>query len=275
MDSHGEFGHIMSFLLPGFVAGGQKHGGGGYTAKAVHFDGDTWLENTSLTATDSNFFSFSVWFRNTTTSNMNYGLLFVVDSENNYTTFFDFQGAAPDTALVLQMSMEDEAGSKGVNTHYAPGTDTDMNWHHLLFSGETGQTSGSNARKLFLDDVDVGTLTSDQGPFQMVFNGKSFWFGADSFGGGPGSGILGDIADAWIAPNVNLISGGTIPVGTRRKFISASMKPVDLGSDGSTPTGAAPAIFLSGDHSSFGSNKGTGGSFALTGTLTDAASSPS
>ena len=46
-------------------------------------------------------------------------------------------------------------------------------------------------------------------------------------------------------------------------FISAGSKPVSLGSDGSTPTGTAPAVFLSGNATAFGTNKGTGGGLTV------------
>jgi hypothetical protein len=58
------------------------------------------------------------------------------------------------------------------------------------------------------------------------------------------------------------------------KFIAAG-KPVSLGADGSTPTGTAPTIFMSGGAAGFAANRGTGGAFTLSsGSLTDA-SSPS
>src|SRR6185295_18112501 len=43
--------------------------------------------------------------------------------------------------------------------------------------------------------------------------------------------------------------------------------PVSLGSNGSTPTGSAPLVFMSGDISAWFTNKGTGGGFTLSGTL--------
>tara|TARA_Y100000310_G_scaffold344803_1_gene459619 strand:+ start:1687 stop:2418 length:732 start_codon:yes stop_codon:yes gene_type:complete len=59
------------------------------------------------------------------------------------------------------------------------------------------------------------------------------------------------------------------------KFRSADGKPVDLGSDGSTPTGTAPIIFFSGDTATWHTNKGGGGGYTENGALTDAADSPS
>jgi hypothetical protein len=79
------------------------------------------------------------------------------------------------------------------------------------------------------------------------------------------------MADLWIAPGISLLDGsGDIPLATRRKFIDALGKPVFLGANGELATGTAPAVFLSGDASTFATNLGTGGAFATTGTLTDA-----
>lgn len=61
----------------------------------------------------------------------------------------------------------------------------------------------------------------------------------------------------------------------RRKFISAAGKPVDLGSDGSTPTGTVPILFLSGFTVTWHTNDGDGGGLTETGALTTCATSPS
>jgi hypothetical protein len=244
-----------------------------YTAKAVHFDGATWLVNPSLVATDNNLFSFMYWFKNNGSPPypddgwlMNAGLPFVVDSENNYSTYVDnlLSGSS------IRISMENEAGALGVNTDINP-PPNDANWHQLLFTGQTGQISGSNTRKVFLDGVDATTLGNDQGPFDMVFNGKSFWFGSDSFGGGLGSAIIGDIADAWIAPGISLLTAGTISADTLALFRDpVTGKPKN-------PSGfpAGGAVLFSGDADTFATNQLTGGTFTLTGALTNASTSPS
>ena len=126
----------------------------------------------------------------------------------------------------------------------------------------------------------AGNEPHDQGPSGVTnTNGVPFYIGTDTFGqGGDGSNnFVGmSMADLWIAPGVSLLdNNGYIPEATRRKFISANGKPVDLGSDCSAPTGTAPAVCFSGDATTFGTNKGTGGTFTLTGTLTDASTSPS
>jgi hypothetical protein len=58
------------------------------------------------------------------------------------------------------------------------------------------------------------------------------------------------------------------------KFISGG-KPVDLGTNGSTPSGNQPEVFLSGAIGSWQTNKGTAGGFTENGDITTASSSPS
>jgi hypothetical protein len=53
----------------------------------------------------------------------------------------------------------------------------------------------------------------------------------------------------------------------RRKFRDVFGNPVDLGSDGSTPTGTKPAIYMRFDPSSPGTNSGTAGDFTPNGML--------
>jgi len=65
----------------------------------------------------------------------------------------------------------------------------------------------------------------------------------------------------------------------RRKFIDSNRKPVDLGADGSRPTGTAPIIYQrvarGASPSTFATNLGSGGNFTITGTLTAGSTSPS
>jgi hypothetical protein len=51
------------------------------------------------------------------------------------------------------------------------------------------------------------------------------------------------------------------------KFVTDGC-PIDLGADGSTPTGAAPVFYFKGEGNAFNVNSGTGGNFTVTGTLT-------
>lgn len=55
----------------------------------------------------------------------------------------------------------------------------------------------------------------------------------------------------------------------RRKFSTANSLPVDMGSDGSTPTGTAPIMFFNNPIASWQTNLGGGGGFTENGALLD------
>ncbi len=97
---------------------------------------------------------------------------------------------------------------------------------------------------------------------------EGLWrIGASTSGAASGK-LDGDIAD------LRIDFGTYIDLSVeanRRKFISSSGRPVDLGSDGSVPTGSAPDIFLSGDTATWHTNDGVGGGFTENGALTDGA----
>jgi uncharacterized protein YmfQ (DUF2313 family) len=83
-------------------------------------------------------------------------------------------------------------------------------------------------------------------------------------------GFLGDLADLWIGVGVDLFeSPGVIDEAQLRRFISASGYPVEVDQ---FPTGQ---VLLTGGASTFGTNLGSGGPFAVTGALTDGALVPS
>ena len=236
-------------------------GGGSvpYAASAVHFDGLSWLLNDALATTDNAFFSFSFWMKLQTVDDTTDPFVCDPDGQSSPFMYFNagfvsnfYAGIPPNF-----MSLSDQDG---------PYLDYTI-WHHFL-----GAMDGQNQIiKVYIDDVPYGDLGVNGTPFDFNMNGKPFSVGGNTFG----EEVIGDLADAWFAPGVNLLTGGNIVESTRRKFISSTLKPVDLGMDGSTPTGAAPTIFFSGDATAFSTNQGTGGTFTLTGSLTNASTSPS
>ena len=252
----------------GGPAPAQDQGGGSYTASAVHFDGASSLHIASLTASgdDTGFFSASVWYKLTSSPS---DQIFTVDPENFYTSYGYAPGDAdPVTAKQFVLFLNDATGSTtglNGNTSYVPIS----TWHNILVSAKTDFSSGNKIIQMFTDDIsDLAAFADNASSFTMTFNGKSFWFnddGGDHF-------VTGDFADIWIAPGQFIDFSVE---ANRRKFIDANGKPVDLGGDGSTPTGTAPAIFFSGDATTFATNGGTGGAFTLVGSLTDASTSPS
>jgi hypothetical protein len=87
--------------------------------------------------------------------------------------------------------------------------------------------------------------------------------------------FVGDLSDFRVFYVNSLLDGsGDIPLATRRLFRTADGKPVDP-AVATAALGTAGTVSLSGDSSGFATNQGTGGAFTTTGTLTNAATSPS
>lgn len=149
---------------------------------------------------------------------------------------------------------------------------SNTSWRHVMFSFDLSDT---NKRHIYIDDSDefnaASTYTNDTidlSPASL----RDHILGARDFGLGAFNIADCDLADFWLdfGTYVDLSVSSN-----RRKFVGASAATsVDLGSDGSTPTGSAPIVYLSGETSTWHTNDGTGGGFTENGALTDSATSP-
>jgi hypothetical protein len=131
-------------------------------------------------------------------------------------------------------------------------------WYHIL----VGWDRGNSVAYMYVNDVDVRDPGSDSFTDSTIDYPFSTW----DFGFITSSGIFdnGSMAEIWFAPGQLLDLSN---VTNRRKFIDGSGAPVDLGSDGSTPTGSAPAMYMSlrtSDPNDFLANRGSvGGTWDL------------
>jgi hypothetical protein len=230
------------------AAGGVEAGTG-----AVKFDGSTYLERGGdLTGnSDGDYCSFSFWFRYDADDNDSRGST-IYETDGNHFKFVNSSNG------VQVEGREDSPSYRVVDTGFGSGSmhnDT-TNWHHVCGTVD-GTTAGNN--NFFVDDsastiYRYGRLDGGD----IDFTQANHTIGA-SEGGSPA--ITMSIWEFWVAIGVNLQMNTT---SNRRKFINADLTPVDLGSDGSTPTGTAPIIYLSGTPDEFIVNKGTGGNFSVT-----------
>ena len=144
-------------------------------------------------------------------------------------------------------------------------------WLHILASWDLA-TAG--ARSLYISDVsDLGvvTFTDDS----VDYTTGAFNVGASPVAS-PGDEWNGAMAEVYFAPGQYL---DMTNASNRRKFISATGKPVHLGATGALPTGTAPLLYLHLDDgeavANFATNRGTGGNLSITGSLDTASTSPS
>ena len=142
-------------------------------------------------------------------------------------------------------------------------------WTCMMISCDTNFIAGNKLYNLYQGDTDVAVAATDADAAFNIFLSDDPWqiYAA--------SGATWEIAEVWID---NTYIDFSVEAN-RRKFYSSTGKPVDLGADGSTPTGSQPNTYLSvrpGDVAAdFCTNRGTGGNFTQSGTLTLASTSPS
>jgi len=242
---------------------------------AVHFDGSTaWLQR-GASLFDSNYSQVlvSVWLANFDPG----GIDAVLFATTPGVYFFMSLGTAsppqsPGTTLY--------ADTYAPYLHIANGAvDCDVTgptWHHWLCKYDVSKSGYASAGQLVIDGVyqtqvdDTSPFTGPDTPFvpfstnlteetDFIFGGEDAFGDVSKF----------DVAQFYMAVGSNADIDLSNPANVA-KFIAAG-KPVDL-----LTSGAPTALVLfDGDASTFGTNQGTGGAFTLTGSLTNAATSPS
>ena len=138
-------------------------------------------------------------------------------------------------------------------------------WIHILFSVDLADATKRHLYINGVSDLAVVTYTDDTIDFTVA----DWAIGATT---APANILTGDLAQLWFAPG-QYIDLSYPP--NRRKFRSLAGKPVDLGADGSLPTGVAPLIYFNNAVASWQTNLGTGGGFTENGALGTAWTSPS
>lgn len=229
---------------------------------AVKLDGtnDYLTRGGALTGVaDSSTGVFSCWFRPDGTVS---GNVIVATPSGSFRISHSTIGST------ISVELQDSGGSnylwaKTANSYAYPSAQ----WYHILISWNTNAASGTRTIHLYINDVSDKTVFGDVGSaFVTKYVDTNFYVSA------PSGKVDGCLSELYFAPGQFLDFSVT---ANRRKFIDANGKPVSLGSDGSTPTGTAPAIYLKGDKTNFGTNAGTGGNFTVNGALEAASTSPS
>lgn len=157
------------------------------------------------------------------------------------------------------------AGGTTVGTVTSSTTYNDTIWHHCLIQMD----AANSICRMYVDDVDVSssvTTSNNNADFTLT----DWAVGATTAGA---TKFIGDLADVYL----NLAETLDISVeANRRRFRSATGKPVFLGPHGERPTGNVPIVYLSGYSSgSWHMNRGFTAGFTLNGALDRGALSPS
>jgi hypothetical protein len=231
----------------------------GYVTTAVVFDGtnDGLSRGADFTGmADSKSGIFSSWFRINGGDGAQLrvwhaagGDIIINRNASNKFEFSMYSTGAVQSLLMLS------------TTSYTAGA----TWRHILASWDLAATVGH----FYVTDVDDKAAGGTYLNNTLNYTNTNHYILQDN---GSASRMNADVADFYLAPGQYLDFSSS---ANRRKFISSTGKPVDLGVDGSTPTGVAPILFLKGDATTFPTNLGTGGGMTLAGALTNSVGSPS
>lgn len=235
-----------------------------FDANAVNFTaagGDYLSKTTDLTGNaDTKLISGSVWIK-------------AVPPGSNEFIFNALTGIGNQGFVMLQQT-DGKIRLQGVNTVPATaifatsGTALSSGaWTHVLFSFDLSDTG---KRDIYINGVDSSPswTTYDNSALDVAV--PDHRVGANA--AGSGSSLNADISELWVAYGVYIDFS---VAANRAKFRNSGGKPVNLGTDGSLPTGTAPILFFSSATDAWHTNKGTGGGFTENGTLTTASTSPS
>lgn len=234
--------------------------GGPYVAKAVHFDGSSWLSRgQGIFGSDGNAVLLSLWVANGDPDFFQY----CFSSPNGYLEFYPDSDDSP--LLLLDEGETDQLYGSGPVT-------TGSVWHHVLLKIKPGALTLDTAGQLVVDGVyqtQVGelpfTMVSGSLPFSPQLSTETDFI----VGGDGGEGAKCDLAQFYLAygagADVDLSDSAVVA-----KFI-VDGRPVDVLTSGAP----SPLVLFDGNETGFSVNKGTAGAFSLTGALTNASTSPS
>jgi hypothetical protein len=258
---------LQSNHLTGFSVGAS--GPGLLAVRGVDFNGSTQYASrgAGLTgAADGSQGTISFWFR------MDGG-----DGANNhfFTDDFDALRVYRDSSNRVQIRTRNVGGASSFifattgTTYTATGA-----WRHFIASWDTNFSAGNKLRQMYVNDAsDAAAPTDGDAAFNIDYTRSNHFIGVDA--SASADYLNGCIAELWFAPTRIDLS----VTANRRKFISATGKPMDLGATGANPTGSQPLVYQSirsgGVVNDFLTNRGSGGNFSYTGSPTVSSDNPS
>lgn len=233
----------------------------GYNTGAVTFDGsnDYQTRGAGLTgAADGTKLLISGWFK------------FAADEAGTTTILNARIGAANyfnlyRNAATVYLDISNTAGAQIVSLATSSTVTAASGWNHIAIALDMATPTAY----LYVNGVDAKTQTTlTAGTLELTPD--NWRFGNDL--GGANTALNANVADFYMAFEYLALNAN---IG---KFYSGG-KPVNLGTTGATPTGTQPIVFFrhvtGAAASDFGTNQGSGGDFTITGTLTEATTSPS
>lgn len=221
------------------------------------FDGtNDFIRRTDAFASNGKAGTFSTWFK-VIGNDTNFHIWYELDTNFNVSIR---RNSTKDIFVGLKNTANVDILVMDSTSTFATGG----GWHHFIASWDLAATTA----QMYIDDVDEANITV--GPTDDTIDyaqtGQTIGARSDS-----SLFVNGSLQEFWLTDTFIDLS----VTANRRKWYSAAGKPVDLGSDGSTPTGTQPIHYLKNSFGTFENNLGSGGNFTVTGALTDEGTSPS
>lgn len=234
-----------------------------FQCDAVVFDGtNDWMNRgADLTGNaDSKVGTISFWFKFNGNDN---AVQWVFENSGDIVYFSRL------ATNKFKIAMEDGAAGVALLINSNTAYTADATWHHIALA----YNLATPVAHLYIDGVNDEAAGATEADKTIDYTRVDHSVGAKTGGATP---LHADLAELYI----NYAEFLDISVAANlQKLRSSTGKPVDLGADGSTPTGTQPIVYFSvrpGDAATvFATNKGSGGNFTITGALAIAATSPS
>lgn len=237
--------------------------------ESADFDGtnDYMTRGASLTgAADSKTGILSFWFRTDGGNGTDRTILMSATTLAGATPRFRLRHTAANTIGFIGVNA---AGTIILNLSSTTAYLAAATWYHCLSSWNLAVGGSQSLYITDVSDLTTTTFTDDTVDYTVA----DWAVGAQADGSTKYDGCL---AELYFAPGQYLDFSNAY---NRRKFISATSKPVSLGPTGSLPTGTAPIVYQriadGAAADTFDSNLGSGGDFTITGTLSLGSTTPS
>lgn len=248
----------------GFIVGrAALDAAASYTAQGVNFDGtnDYLTRGAALTGAASGKKGIvSFWFKMRGGNNADRSFL-----EPNAITGAGYLYVRRDNANKIKVEGRGAFSTQLQMLSTSTYTSAMSAWAHCIASWDLSATTG----KIYVDGADVTAASPTLNNANIEYASPTNW----GVGGKPDGTFLmnADIAELYVNFTDYLDLSNSANV---QKFRSAGGAPVSLGSDGSTPTGNQPIIYLRNPTATWQDNLGSGGNFTVNGALTDSATNP-
>lgn len=217
---------------------------GGYTANTVSYNGSSQgLSKTSITGlADGKQGLLSFWIK------INGG---------DGTVFDLIQTATPHFRLTrnganhFEITGSTSAGTTTLDIETSVTWTTSATWHHVIASWDL---TGSGTRHLYVDDAE---------------NVNVFTFANNAINYTDGTWLMPNTdANACIAEFYFTTTWLDVSIASNRRLFDTGgspLHPISLGSNGSTPTGSQPIVYMKDPAATAGNNSGSGGTFTING----------